>query len=274
VAQLVSQAENESRNAAENVRATFDGTTRDVTDLIASAAMGLSQTSDEMRTSARAMVEEMEAARSELKRGVFDLPREVQENTDQMRRQVTDQIKALNELSEIVTRHGSHLDVSSPRIAEARPAVRDTAPAQPIRRQASTAQPQIAELTRDRTEVVTPRSPNHIMETLNATAVDIVRALNDGSYGELYDRYSRGERDIFVRRLYARRDNGVIDDVRNRYRSDRDLRDAVDRYVAEFERLLSEIAAQDQNGTLRQMYLTSEPSKVFAMLAEATGHRN
>jgi hypothetical protein len=134
--------------------------------------------------------------------------------------------------------------------------------------------PQLAELTRDRTEVVTPRSPNHIMETLNATAVDIVRALNDGSYGELYDRYSRGERDIFVRRLYARRDNGVMDDVRNRYRSDRDLRDAVDRYVNEFERLLSEIAAQDQNGTLRQMYLTSEPSKVFAMLAEATGHRN
>lgn len=39
----------------------------------------------------------------------------------------------------------------------------------------------------------------------------------------------------------------------------------------EFEGLLSEIAAQDHDGTMRQMYLTSEPSKVFAMLAEVTG---
>jgi hypothetical protein len=48
-----------------------------------------------------------------------------------MRRAVTDQIKALNELSDIVTKHGSHLDVSSPRVPEARAPIRDTAPRRP-----------------------------------------------------------------------------------------------------------------------------------------------
>lgn len=116
-----------------------------------------------------------------------------------------------------------------------------------------------------------PRNPAHILETLNATAVDIVRALNDGSYAELYERYRRGDRDIFVRRLYARRDNGIMDELRRKYATDMELRGAVDRYMDEFEGLLSEIAAQDHDGTMRQMYLTSEPSKVFAMLAEVTG---
>jgi flavorubredoxin len=75
MAQLLAQTETESRNAAETVRATFDGTTRDVTDLIANAAMGLSQTSDQMRTSARAMVEEMESAREPNSSAAFSICR-------------------------------------------------------------------------------------------------------------------------------------------------------------------------------------------------------
>ncbi len=110
-----------------------------------------------------------------------------------------------------------------------------------------------------------------MMESLDAIAVDIVRAIDDNAFMDLYDRYRKGERDIFIRRLYAQRDRGVIEEVRRKYRRDPELRDAVDRYVDGFDALVEQISATDRNGVLRQMYLTSEPSKVYSLLAEASG---
>ena len=115
------------------------------------------------------------------------------------------------------------------------------------------------------------RDPSHILESLNAVAVDIVRAANDQNFTELYDRYRRGDRDVFIRRIFALRDRGLIDDIRRRYHQDREMRSAVDRFLDGFEQLLSQISETDRDGVLRQMYLTSEPSKVYSLLAEAVG---
>ena len=119
--------------------------------------------------------------------------------------------------------------------------------------------------------VETPRKPAHAMESMNAIAVDIARAINDPSFTDLYKRYQAGEQDIFVRRLYAQRDRGIVEEIRRRYGQDAETRTAVDNYLDGFENLLSEIARNDRDGTLRQMYLTSEPSKVYSLLADAAG---
>ncbi len=110
-----------------------------------------------------------------------------------------------------------------------------------------------------------------MMESLNAIAVDIVRSIDDNAFMELYERYRRGERDIFIRRLFAQRDRGVIDEVRRKYRREPELRDAIDRYLDGFEQLIEDISRSDRDGVMRQMYLTSEPSKVYAILADASG---
>ena len=307
---LTEAADRESSRAASTVRSNYESASQEIADLVGAATGRLAESGDAMRKAAREMIEELELTRNELQRGAMDLPREVTDSSKAMRRAVSDQVKALNELSDIVTRHGRNLDVATPpqrtvassASASERPAARQparepvrvpssreyasasAAPVAPRRTEAAAPPPPARErqpladtlgrLHREeqRAEPThAPRNPAHILETLNATAVDIVRALNDGSYAELYERYRRGDRDIFVRRLYARRDNGVMDELRRKYRSDNELRSAVDRYMDEFEGLLGEIAAQDHDGTMRQMYLTSEPSKVFAMLAEVTG---
>ena len=73
---------------------------------------------------------ELEATRAELKRGVLELPAEAQESTSAMRRVVAEQIKALNDLTEIVTRAGRRGDVSLPidHAASRRPARRGRSP--------------------------------------------------------------------------------------------------------------------------------------------------
>jgi hypothetical protein len=47
--------------------------------------------------------------------------------------------------------------------------------------------------------------------------------------------------------------------------------DAVDRYIADFEKLLSDVARNDRDNMMTQTYLTSDTGKVYTMLAHASG---
>ena len=71
----------------------------------------------EMRSATQEMQSDLDMTRSELKKGVLDLPEEARESTAAMRRVVGDQIEALSELSEIISRHGKTLDISTRRWA-------------------------------------------------------------------------------------------------------------------------------------------------------------
>jgi hypothetical protein len=88
---------------------------------------------------------------------------------------------------------------------------------------------------------------------------------------DLWDRYRRGERNAFARRLYTPQGQQTFEEIRQRYRSDPDFRATVNRYTQEFERLLSEIGRDDRDGLLARTYLTSETGKVYTMLAHAAG---
>jgi hypothetical protein len=45
----------------------------------------------------------------------------------------------------------------------------------------------------------------------------------------------------------------------------------VDRYIADFEKLLADVARTDRDKTVTQSYLTSDTGKVYTMLAHAAG---
>ncbi|OYW60919.1 MAG: hypothetical protein B7Z30_03175, partial [Rhizobiales bacterium 12-68-15] len=55
----------------------------------------------------------IEVAREEMKKGILELPAETEASAATMRRAVSEQIKALAELNEIVARQGRSLDVSA-----------------------------------------------------------------------------------------------------------------------------------------------------------------
>src|SRR6201986_2383264 len=67
----------------------------------------------DMRQMASEMQRELESPRTELRRGVLEMPQEAAESTSQMRKVIVDQIEALAELNRIVARHGRGLDVAS-----------------------------------------------------------------------------------------------------------------------------------------------------------------
>ena len=88
---------------------------------------------------------------------------------------------------------------------------------------------------------------------------------------ELWDRYSRGESNVFTRRLYTIQGQQTFDEIRRKYRPRRGVPQTVDRYVEEFERLLAEVSRDDRDSMLTKTYLTSETGKVYTMLAHASG---
>jgi hypothetical protein len=98
-----------------------------------------------MKQMAAEMQQELESTRTELRRGLFELPQETAESTAQMRRVIVDQIEALAELNRIVARHGRALDAAEPTRREfepafatagrvqQRPARPDAGPGRPVR---------------------------------------------------------------------------------------------------------------------------------------------
>jgi hypothetical protein len=108
-------------------------------------------------------------------------------------------------------------------------------------------------------------------DTLNTLSADIARAIDHEASVDLWDRYRRGERNVFTRRLYTLRGQKTFEDMKQRYGNDRTFADTVDRYIADFERLIDDVSRNDRDGTMALSYLTSDTGKVYTMLAHASG---
>src|SRR6185312_15713252 len=90
------------------------------------------------------------------------------------------------------------------------------------------------------------RPERHTIEALDSLAVDIARMIDHDAAADLWDRYHRGERNVFTRKLYTMQGQRAFDEIRSKYRSERDFMQTVDRYIVEFERLLEEVSRDDR----------------------------
>jgi ElaB/YqjD/DUF883 family membrane-anchored ribosome-binding protein len=316
------------------------------------AVTRFSGATEEIRRSAGDIRRELDMTRSELKRGAFDLPEEAKESAAAMRRAVSEQIKALQDISHIVGRSTQQLEVSEP-APQAQPAPRPApatvpqqtqqpapvaAPApqpvptsipsstiegfglrgtlappasvpapqqQPVqaispastqasggwisdllrgasRDEAAQEAPARQPATRAEAQAQAPaaqrsgdnRNPRHVVESLNSLSVDIARAIDHDASVDLWRRYQRGERDVFTRRLYTLKGQQTFDEIKHKYDREPEFRTAVSRYIADFEKLLADVARTDKDKTITQSYLTSDTGKVYTMLAHAAGRLN
>jgi ABC-type transporter Mla subunit MlaD len=308
-------AEDERQRAAETMRDVFAHASGDTQTIFREAGERFAEVVQGMKQMAAEMQQELEATRSELHRGIFELPQETSEGAAQMRRVIVDQIEALAELNRIVARHGRSMDAVEPmrRPAREEPTLavigggrggdlpprpvpaREAASFAPPRRpaptppltpeQAGVSKGWLSELlnraSRDEDEAQRDlrepargpeeRTPRHSIESLDSLSVDIARMIDHDAAADLWDRYKRGERNVFTRRLYTLQGQKAFDEIRRKYRADREFKQTVDRYIGEFERLLEEVSRDDRGQVVARTYLTSETGKVYTMLAHAAG---
>ncbi len=294
------------RNAVEQENNRTSDTLRNVYQTtVGEAQTTLQQTADRftellqgIKKMAADMQRELETTREELRRGVLDIPRETSDSMTQMRQVVIDQVEALAELHRIVAKHGRSTGVAESRhpLLEDHSAVRTERPrreAREVRDVREAAPPPVPPapprgdarsarggwlsdlLHRASGDETAPSGAKgdggNVIPSLDALSVDIARMIDHDSVGELWDRYNRGERNVFSRRLYTPQGQRAFDEIRVRYKNDRDFKHTVDRYMSEFERLMEEVSRDDRGQTMVRTYLTSETGKVYTMLAHASG---
>jgi hypothetical protein len=115
------------------------------------------------------------------------------------------------------------------------------------------------------------RTARDAVDSLDTLSVDIARMIDHDAAAELWERYRRGERGIFSRRLYTLQGQKAFDEIRNKYRTDPEFRQTVEHYIHEFERLLDDASRGDRGPAMVRNYLTSDTGKVYTMLAHAAG---
>ncbi|MGY4468502.1 hypothetical protein ACVWWK_004211 [Bradyrhizobium sp. LB9.1b] len=116
-----------------------------------------------------------------------------------------------------------------------------------------------------------PQAPQGGGNPLESLSLDIGRLMDRNLAAEMWDRYQRGENKAFTKRLYTPAGQKAFDEVARKYRSDRNFKGTVDRYVAEFERLLDEVARDGRGPQELRNHLTSETGLVYTLLAHSAG---
>src|SRR5882724_9472084 len=106
-------AEEERRQTTNTMSEIYQQSTQEADAMFKQSAERFAEMVASMKQMAAEMHQELESTRTELRRGVLEMPQEAAENTAQMRKVIVDQIEALAELNRIVARHGHGLDVVS-----------------------------------------------------------------------------------------------------------------------------------------------------------------
>jgi hypothetical protein len=323
-------AEEERKRMADALHGIYQQASEESNMLFTQAAERFADVIDGLKRMAAEMQQELETTRSELRRGILELPQETADSAAQMRRVIVDQIEALAELNRIVARHSRGIDAVEPSMRRPEPvdaaprrmmreepamtnggsrggeraradavishapaARRPEAPAlSPAQASASgragwlsdllTRASQDAEIgaperasPRDGSRQALPeggRPERPSIDSLDSLAGDIARMVDHDAAADLWDRYNRGEPEVFGRsKLYTAQGQKAFEEIRKKYRNDRDFMRTVDRYIGEFERLLEEVSRDDRGQAVARTYLTSETGKVYTMLAHAAG---
>jgi hypothetical protein len=323
--EIVRKTSDEERlRTSEALNSVYDEAFTEVQAMFNQSAGRFTEIMEGMKQMASEMQRELETTRTEMRRGILELPQETAESTAQMRRVIVDQIEALAELNRIVARHGRSLDAAEPVRREAEPLyaagsgrgqVRPmrpdiaTPPQQPPARDITGAPTRrsspptlspvpggkddsaarnggwlsdlLTRASRDDTPPLPPaarepargeeRVQRDSVDSIDSLSVDIARMIDHDAAAELWERYKRGERGAFTRRLYTQPGQKAFDEIRNKYRADPEFRQTVEHYIHEFERLLDDVARGDRGPSVVRNYLTSDTGKVYTMLAHAAG---
>ncbi len=108
-----------------------------------------------------------------------------------------------------------------------------------------------------------------ITESLNSYAIDISKAFDTEVTDTAWASYLRGDRGIFTRRAVRLLDHHESRAMANLYEEDPEYRDAVNRYIHDFEAMLRNVLSTRDGNAMAVTLLSSEIGKLYVVLAQA-----
>ncbi len=286
---LKTQADTDSEQVMEELRAKFSNVSREVSEQIGTLSSRFSTTSEEMRQKARHALTDLEEEQARLREQLERLPDATRASAESMRKSLQEQLKALEQLSSLSAREADARDISAPL---------------PAGNSHPSPQRALTSVTQNYTQELTNRARANQESAAKAAAAEqkeregwslgdllarasedeeggpagpalnvqvIARALDSTTASAIWSRFRAGQRGIMVRSIYTSDGRAAFDSVQQRYRVEADFRQTVERYMLDFENLLREADSRDQSGSSAQGYVTSDSGRVYLFLAHASG---
>ncbi len=108
-----------------------------------------------------------------------------------------------------------------------------------------------------------------ITESLNSCSIDISKAFDMEVTDTAWAGYLRGDRGIFTRRAVRLIDNHDARAITSIYEDDAEFREAVNRYIHDFEGMLRTVLSTRDGNSLGVTLLSSDMGKLYVALAQA-----
>ena len=262
---LRSQTDAQAARALEDMRSKISGVSQEVTHHLGAMASRFSDTSEELKArAARAAADlqiEQERIRAELER----LPGIARESAENMRHALSDQLRALEQLSSLSARE--RRDVTPPAPMTAAASLSLTAA---FSAQRNDQQLPVSIDSTDRWSLgdLLARASR---EDSAINIASIARALDPTTASAIWSRFRAGQRGIMVRSIYTNDGRALFDEISARYKTDIDFRRVVDRFLVDFEWLIRDIEQKDPAGRGVHDHLISDSGRVYLFLAHASG---
>ncbi len=111
---------------------------------------------------------------------------------------------------------------------------------------------------------------NLLIEALNSNAIDITKALSTEVTEAAWREYSSGDRSVFTRRASRLVENSTAKDIARHYEDEPEFRDAVRRYIHDFEAMMRRVMKDRDGDSFSIALLSSDVGKLYVALAQST----
>ena len=113
------------------------------------------------------------------------------------------------------------------------------------------------------------RRASALIDALNAASIDLARSLSQDIGDPAWAAYMKGDRGIFTRQAVRLLGGNEAGEIARLYSAESDFKDAVNRYIRDFEAMLRVVLAQRDGSPLGVTLLSSDVGKLYVALAQA-----
>jgi ABC-type transporter Mla subunit MlaD len=262
---LRAQTDVQAARALEDMRAKVSGVSHEVTQHLGSIATRFNDTSEDLKARAARATADLQIEQERIRAESERLPVVARESAENMRHALTDQLRALEQLSSLSARE--RRDITPPGPMPATAPVSLTAA---FAAQRGDQQLPISADSSDRWSLgdLLARASR---EDSAINIASIARALDPTTASAIWSRFRAGQRGIMVRSIYTNDGRALFDEISARYKTDVDFRRVVDRFLVDFEWLIRDIEQKDPAGRGVHNHLISDSGRVYLFLAHASG---
>lgn len=234
-----------------------------------------SKAAGELDIASKTVLEQSQAAQEALRQTVYDTKTELSEGMEGLSNTARDRIIILQEemeatLDRLLKEYQEHARFAERESAHLAMRIGNEAAkieekTQSIIQASDTLEKRLSQSTRESFA----KTSKLLMQNLQSASIDVNRALETDIPDDQWDQYLSGDKSLFVRKTLKLGDRRSKKKILEKFESDREFKDAVLRYMRDFESLMQQAMQGDTSGPMSVTLLSSDMGKLYVLMGQS-----